>query len=119
MVRARAVLFGVVRSRPNVRILACVQGLALAMVIGFGVSPARADNAPAGVPIISALGSPRSVNQAPSAGAVSEQFDIEVAPGRHDVRQRRPRMCRTMLRGARRPAWQPLSFRAGPGTAAG
>jgi RHS repeat-associated protein len=88
MVRARAVLFGVVRSRPNVRILACVQGLALAMVIGFGVSPARADNAPAGVPIISALGSPRSVNQAPSAGAVSEQFDIEVAPGRHDVRPR-------------------------------
>ena len=40
------------------------------------------------MPIISALGAPRSVNQVPSAGVAAEQFDLEVAPGRHDVRPR-------------------------------
>jgi len=65
-----------------------VQLVVVAVGLATGVRQAWAADAGPSVPIISALGAPRSVNQVPSAGVVSEEFDFEVAPGRRDVRPR-------------------------------
>jgi hypothetical protein len=67
-----------------------INAVAVAAVFEVGLASARGADAPssASVPLISALGAPRSVTQAPSAGVATEEFDFEVAPGRHDVRPR-------------------------------
>ena len=69
------------------------KGVAAAAALALGLLGARQAAAQATQPAqhapgISALGSPRSVGIAPSVGALTEHFALELAPGRHDAQPR-------------------------------
>jgi RHS repeat-associated protein len=76
-----------VQAKVAARVGAGVAGLMI-VLLGAPDAAAQATQRAQRAPGISALGSPRSVAIAPSVGALTERFPLEVAPGRHEVAPR-------------------------------